>query len=223
MNQNSNIQAQHPTHATGILWTANVISYVFHPILMPLVMTFVLHKLTPAGFSGVTDKTFYLWTVSVGMTTLFFPLFSIGLMKPLGFLKSLKMPTAQDRIIPLMISMIFYFWISHVFNSMQGANVPLILKVLFLGNFWGIILIFLVNIFTKISMHTAAAGGVIGNILVLMILSPVDMEIPLFVSLLIAGVIGTARLITGSHQRGDVWLGYIIGILVQLGAWVYFR
>ena len=79
----------------------------------------------------------------------------------------------------------------------------------------------MVNIFTKISMHTAAAGGIIGNILVLMIISPVAMEVPLFVALLLAGAIGTARMVTGAHQRGDVWLGYIIGILVQLGAWVY--
>ena len=119
--------------------------------------------------------------------------------------------------------MIFYFWVSHVFNMMPGVNVPLILKVLLLGNFWGIIVLFMINIFTKISMHTAAAGGIIGNIIVLMIISPVNMEKPFFVSLILAGIIGSARMIIGAHQRGDVWLGYIIGILVQLGAYLYMR
>ena len=223
--ESNNIKSvpQPKTYPKAILWLAECVSYLFHPIVMPLLMAYVLRRLTPISFSGVDDKKFGLWLISIGMTTVFFPLFSIGLLKPLGFLKSLKMPNAQDRIVPLMITMIFYFWISHVFNSMPGVAVPLILKVLLLGNFWGIILIFLVNIFTKISMHTAAAGGIIGNILVLMIYSPVDMEMPLFISLIVAGVIGTARLITGAHQRGDVWLGYLIGIIVQLGAWVYMR
>lgn len=133
------------------------------------------------------------------------------------------MPTAKERTIPLMTSMIFYFWISHVFNSMPGVTVPLIFKVLFLGNLWGIVALFMVNIFTKISMHTAAAGGMIGIILVLMKLSPVNMTLPLFVAIAVAGVIGTARMILGAHQRGDIWLGYIIGILVQLGAYVYMK
>jgi hypothetical protein len=77
-------------------------------------------------------------------------------MKPLGFISSYKMPTARERTIPLMATMIFYFWISHVFNNMAGA-VPQVLKVLLLGNFWGIIVVFIVNIFTRVSMHTSAA------------------------------------------------------------------
>ena len=196
---------------------ANIVTYVCHPIFMPVVMAFVLYEITP--FAGVSQHQFNLWLLSIAITTLFFPVFSIGLMKPLGFITDFKMPSAKDRIIPLMVSMTFYFWISHVFNSLPNANVPLILKVLLLGNFWGIIILFLINIFTKISMHTAAAGGMVGNIIVLMMSSAVDMEKPFFISL----IIGTARMILGAHQKGDIWLGYIIGILVQLGAYWYMK
>jgi hypothetical protein len=171
----------------------------------------------------VPPKQLGLWFISIGITAVFFPLFSIGLMKPLGFIDSFKMPTAKERTIPLMVSMIFYFWITHVFNSMPGTPVPLVLKVLLLGNFWGIICMFMINIFTKISMHTATAGGMIGIIIVLMILSPANMIIPLFAAIIIAGIVGTARMILGSHQGGDIWLGYIIGILVQILAYLYMR
>ena len=202
---------------------ASIISWVCHPVFFPLVMAVVLYKLSPASFDGVTPKQLGLLFLSIGLTAVFFPLFSIALMKPLGFIGSYLMPTARERTIPLMATMIFYFWISHVLNSMTGTAVPLILKVLFLGNFWGIILVFLVNIFTKISMHTTAAGGMIGIILVLMITSPANMIMPLFIAILIGGTIGTARMILGAHQRGDIWLGYIVGILVQLGAYVYMK
>lgn len=202
---------------------AEIISVICHPVFFPLVMTYVLYKLAPASFEGVPQKQLGLWFLSIGITAVFFPLFSIALMKPLGFIESFKMPTAKERTIPLMAAMIFYFWVSHVFNSMPGTPVPLILKVFLLGNFWGIILIFLVNIFTKISMHTSTAGGMIGIMTVLTIISPADMTIPFLVSIVIAGIIGTARMILGAHQRGDIWLGYIIGILVQLAAYVYMK
>ena len=203
--------------------TASVLSYVFHPIFMPTAMTYLLFRLAPVSFTGISDHQLSLWLLSIGITTLFFPLFSVGLMKPLGFLKDLKMPDSKDRIIPLMICMTFYFWASHVFDSIPNVAVPVILKVLLLGNFWGIIALFMINIFTKVSMHTAAAGGVIGNLIVLMIISPVDMVAPLFAAIIFGGILGTARLLLGAHQRGDVWLGYIVGIVVQLGAYLYFR
>jgi len=201
---------------------AHIVSFICHPVFFPLVMAYVLYKLAPSAFEGVAPKQLGLWFISIGFTAVFFPLFSIGLMKPLGFIGSFQMHTARERTIPLMATMIFYFWITHVFNSIPGA-VPLVLKVLLLGNFWGIIILFLINIFTKISMHTSAAGSMIGILLVLMMTSPVNMTLPLFVAIAVAGIIGTARMILGAHQRGDIWLGYIIGILVQLGAYAYMK
>ena len=200
---------------------AHIVSFVCHPVFFPLVMALVLYKLSPADFMGFSNKQVGLWFISIAFTAVFFPLFSILLMKPLGFITSYHMPTARERTIPLMASMIFYFWITHVFNNIQGP--PLILRVLLLGNFWGIICLFMANIFVKVSLHTGAAGGMIGILIVLMKVSPADMTIPLFVAIVAAGVIGTARMILGAHERGDIWLGYIIGIAVQYGAYIYLR
>lgn len=214
---NTGVDSSKSPAITGL---ANIVSVICHPVFMPLVMSIVLWKLAPAGFTGMSDKQLMLLFVSIGVSTAFFPLFAILLMKPLGFISSYKMPSARERTIPLMATMIFYFWISHVLSNMAGA-VPQILKIMMLGNFWGIILIFIANIFTRVSMHTAAAGGIIGIIIVLMMSTSVNMILPLFAAILLAGIIGSARLYLGAHQRGDVWLGYIIGIIVQLGAYIY--
>ncbi|PQJ11012.1 hypothetical protein CJD36_013670 [Flavipsychrobacter stenotrophus] len=202
---------------------ASIVSYICHPVFMPLIMAFTLSLLSPVSFAGITPKQQGILLLNVLISAVIFPLFSIALMKPLGFINSFHMRTAKERTIPLMVTMIFYFWLSHVFNSMTAVPVPLILKVLMLGNFWGVIVLFVVNIFTKISMHTAAAGGMLGIIIVLMISSPVNMVIPFFVAMAIAGFIGTARLILGAHQRGDVWLGYLVGIAVQIAAYYYMK
>lgn len=219
----ANLRKPKPEQPKALRVLAMCISYICHPVFFPLVMAVALSRLAPAVFMGIPEKQLGLWFLSIGITAVFFPLFSILLMKPLGFIGSFQMPTARERTIPLMATMIFYFWITHVFNSMPGTPVPLILKVLLLGNFWGLVGLFMINIFTKISMHTAAAGGMIGIIIVLMIISPVNMVTPLFAALVIAGIIGSARLVVGAHQKGDVWLGYIIGILAQLCAYVYMK
>lgn len=202
---------------------AIIISYICHPVFMPLVMAFVLSRIEPELYAPfIADPKQKLWLINIGLTAVFYPLFCVLLLKKLDFISSYTMPTAKERTIPLMATMIFYFWVSHVFNSVPAA-IPLSLKVLLLGNFWGLILIFIVNIFTKISLHTSAAGCMIGVILVCMIHGSVNMTIPLLVSIVIAGIVGSARMILGAHQRGDIWLGYILGILSQLGAYVYLK
>lgn len=200
---------------------AYIASYVFHPVFMPTVMTLALYKLAPVSFAGIQPRQFNQWLLSIGITTLFFPLFSVVLMKGLGFVESIHLRTAKERIIPLVATMIFYFWAAHVYNTIP--NVPLILRVLLTGSYIGIIVMFLINIFMKISMHTTAAGGMIGVLIVLMMVSPVNMVIPLFAALAIAGIIGTARMLLGTHRIWEIWLGYIIGVLVMLAAYLYHK
>jgi hypothetical protein len=198
---------------------ANIVSYVCHPVFMPTVMTFVLYKLSPTSFIGV--KHFNMLLISIGLITIFFPLLSILLMKGLGFVESIQLHTAKDRIIPMIATMIFYFWAAHVYDNVAGT--PLIVQVLLLGAFWEVIVLFMFNIFVKVSLHTGGAGGMIGVLIVLMITSPVNMTIPLFVAIIIAGIIGSARLILGAHIRGEIWAGYITGILMELAAYWYLK
>jgi hypothetical protein len=202
---------------------AKVVSYVFHPVFMPGAMAYILYMLTAdTEFAGIPKGSFYRWLAMIVLNTAFFPLFTVALLKGLGFIKSIHMTEQKDRIIPLIACMIFYFWANFVIgNPLSGA--PLILHTLTLGSFWGIIVVFLVGIFYKVSMHAAAAGGMLGILLVLMFISPVNMVMPLFIGLIIAGIIGTARMILGAHRIWEIWLGYFIGIAVQVAAYLYLR
>lgn len=200
---------------------AHLISYMFHPVFMPTFMTLVLFTLAPVGFAGLTSKQKTTLIIPIIINTLFFPLLGALLTKGVGFIESIHMKTTKDRIIPLLISMIFYFWAYHVYKNAEMFHAPEILLVLLLGSFWGVIAVFMCNIFVKISMHTAAAGSMIGIMMVLMFNSPVNLVLPFFLILIIAGLIGTARLILGTHTRAEIWLGYIVGILAQVGAYWY--
>lgn len=198
---------------------ATIVSYLFHPVFMPTIMAIALYLLSPVSFKSLAPDMLKFRLGTVVLLTIFFPLFSVLLMRKLDFIQSIHMRDPKDRIIPLITIMVFYFWVQQVFSNLKDS--PPIIKILMLGAFWGIIILFLISIFFKISMHTTAAGGMVGILIVLLFTSQVNMLAPLLVSLIIAGIIGTARLLLGEHRQPEIWLGYIVGIVVQLAAWGY--
>jgi membrane-associated phospholipid phosphatase len=207
---------------------ASFISYVFHPVFMPVINTLVLYALTKSNFAGFNTNHLYQLLFTTFLNTVLFPLFATFLMVKLGFVSSIKMPNSKDRIIPLMASMVFYFWIYQVFKNFGeyeqvGDQALFIYKIFFLGNFFAIIGVFLVNIFTKISMHTAAAGGSIGILLVLAIIGKVNIILVLIAALFFAGIIGTARIILKQHNPFQIWTGYIIGAVAMFIAYWLWR
>lgn len=204
----------------SLRFPARIISYIFHPMFMPLVMAIVISYLNKSEFVAVTNAQRSSFVLNIILNTIFFPLITTLLLKALGFIESIQLKTNKERIIPLIATMIFYFW---NYWSLKHINAPLSLRVLMLGAYWGVIAVFMANIFMKVSMHTAAAGGAIGIVIVLMMIGNYNLLIPLLLTVLVGGIIGTARMVLQAHKPGEVWLGYLIGILVQLGAYLYLK
>ncbi|MBW7913020.1 MAG: hypothetical protein H3C54_04810 [Taibaiella sp.] len=196
---------------------ATIVSYMLHPVFLPILMTWVIYAITPMSFVQYEGKLSLVF-IQIALATIFFPLLVVGLLKALGFITSIFMRTQKERIIPLIATMMCYWWISHVFKNLDA---PLVLQVLLRGAYWSIIVLFICSIFFKISMHTMAAGGMLGMLIVLMIVTPVSMAVPFIAGLLIAGASGTARLLLGAHTQFEVWVGYILGVLVMLAAYWY--
>lgn len=192
------------------------VSWIFHPVFMPVAMVIFLSFISPENVRALDNNQKMQWLGNIIVNTLFFPMVATFLMKALGFIESIHMRNAKDRIIPLIATMIFYFWAYQVFKNI---NSPFLLRVFLLGNFWGLILVFLVNIFLKISMHTAAAGGAIGIVIVCTIIGKVNIIFPLLGVVFIAGLIGTARIILKAHKQIEIWIGYFVGILAQVAAY----
>jgi hypothetical protein len=74
---------------------------------------------------------------------------------------------------------------------------------------------FFVNIFTKISLHSLGAGGLVGLTLAMVRYSTYDLRIILVVILIITGLTGSARLVLKAHTPTQVFLGYFAGFLGQ--------
>lgn len=213
----SNTKSQSPI----LKWISIVISYLFHPLFAPVFLTWVLVTLMPASFASLKQEHIVFLLLRVAYMTAFFPLLTVLLMKGFGFAESIQLKNHKERIVPIMATMIFYFWAYWVVKNDTSLQAPTLLKSLFLGSFWGIILLFMANIFVKVSLHATAIAALPGLLFVLLFVSSVNMLLPLSFAIILAGIVGSARLYLSAHKSSEIWFGYIIGIVTQLGAYWY--
>lgn len=198
-------------------WVASFISYIFHPLFIPLYVTGFLLFLHPHAFAGQSHYEKVMKLISIAFSVTFLPLFSVMIMKQLGFISSIKLRTQKERIIPYATVLVFYFWIWYVFKNQ--ANVPDYFVKFLLGSFLALIVAWLCNIRWMISMHGTAMGAVVMFFLLQVIYQNDDTGLYLTIVLLIAGLVASARIIVSDHSRHEVYLGLIMGMLSQLIAW----
>lgn len=224
------------TSNKGLRFVANAISVVLHPVFMPLICCAILYVTLPYLFAGTSPKILSGWLGMIIINTVIFPVLLMLLLKGLGFIKSIYLKDVKERVIPLIGIMVFYFWAYWVVRNVgvpgapdaawpakvvAGPRVPDLAHILLLGNFWGLIVVFLVTIFFKISMHTSGVGALVGFVMVMMIVTKSFLLFPLLIALVAAIIIGWARYNLGAHSRQQLWLGYAVGILAQLAAYLY--
>ncbi len=203
-----------------IRFFAYVFSYVFHPLFIPLYVTYYLAFIDIGYFNGITntEKIWVLLRVAINMV--FFPAVSVLLLKGVGFIDSIFLKTQKERIIPYIISNIFFFWMFLVFRNQP--EIPSILTAFVLGVFLSSSLAISANIYFKISMHAIGAGGLIGLMLVILFTSKYySLTLPFAIALFISGIVCTSRMMVSNHTQKDIYSGLFLGIIGQV-AGAYF-
>ncbi len=211
------IQSSHqqdPAPAPGYLaWPARVLSVIFHPIFVPLYVCAFIVYVHPSYFAGLSDTIKLRSMLVMLQNAVFYPLFSIVLLKAVGFIESVFLRTQKDRIIPYMACGIFFFWTFTVFK--EQAMFPRILPAFMLGVFLASSAALIANIYFKISMHAIALGGWLGIFLVIARDNSMLMTWPIASVLLITGLVCTARLLVSNHSNKDIYSGIFVGLLCQ--------
>lgn len=195
---------------------AHIVSYVLHPLFVPFVVAWIILYQHPIHIL-LTDAPIRLRIIAmVFINTVLFPGIFVSLLWRLKFLPSLYMTTRKERIIPLTVSILFYFWAYYVGRNIEA--VPAALQQWLLGVFLASCAAMFTNIFFKISLHSLAAGGAVMFFVLSM---KVDSNWPswwLVPAVLLAGLVGTARMVLKSHEPGEIYAGYLAGAICQLAA-----
>jgi len=221
LNASSSIEENRTTilgadQPAGIKFFAHLFSYFFHPLFIPVYVTWFIAFVHPAYFSGFNPQQKIWIIIRVAYTMVFFPFITVLLLKGLGFSKSIFLKTQQERIIPYIACGIFFFWAYLVFRNQP--EIPKILTAFTFGVFLSSSAALLANIRMKISMHAIGMGGLVGIFLVIMFQHTMLMTWPLSLALLIAGFVCTSRMIVSDHTQNEIYSGLSLGLASQFVA-----
>lgn len=200
-------------HSSLTRFFAHVLSYVFHPLFIPLYVTWFLAFVHPSYFSGfsVLGKKKILLLITINAFA--FPAITVLLLKALGFIDSIFLKTQKDRIIPYIASGTFFFWTQYVLREQN--YVPRILVAFMFGVFISSSAALIANIYYKISMHAIGMGGLAGLFLVIMQQNTMLMTWPLSLVILLAGLVCTSRMIVSDHRPKEIYMGLLVGLVCQ--------
>lgn len=212
-----------PAFSPAVKSLAQVISYLTHPLFLPLLVTFLILQSIPEYLVGFKVQSkrfpFDMLYFRVAIISIGFPLLTILLLKALNIAKSIYLESQKERIIPYVAMLTYYFWAFYAFQ--QEGRAPRFYTAFFLGIFLSISIAFISNIFVKTSMHTVGWGGVIGLLLSLMWGMHMNVSVPLVITFFVAAIVATCRMIVKAHTPREIYLGFLIGIGSQLIAcWI---
>lgn len=208
-------QVQFPLAQPSYLKVAGkIISYLFHPLFMPVYVAAYLIYLHPYSFAVFDSKQKLIRLISVFVITAFFPAITVFLLWRLGFAQSIFIRTQKERIIPYVSSIIYFFWAFYVSKNLQGT--PDTLTSFFLGIFLAASVALIANNYFKISMHALAAGGCAMFMMILGIVSGESMGFAIAIATMLAGLICTARLLVSDHSPFELYSALVVGATAQL-------
>lgn len=199
--------------------TAQLISYLFHPLFIPTFFMLYLIRVVPFEFVGITDWQLKMRVFSVFWLTAFFPAFAVFLLWRLKFSESIFLRTQKERIVPYVITMFFYWWMYYL--SRNFTDQPLALKFFYFGIFISSSIGLIVNNFIKVSLHAMGVSGLLMAVILVSFYYPINNFVWVAIAILLAGVVLSARMIVSDHTRQELIIGFAIGILTQLMAYFW--
>lgn len=199
---------------------AQLFSYIFHPLFIPVIATWYLAFNLQGYFTGISPHDKLLTIIKVAVNTVFFPGVTILLLKAVGFIKSIFVKTQRERIFIYVIANFFYFWMYLVFRSQP--EVPPILTGFIFGIFLASSVGLIANIYFKISMHALGVGALSG-LMLLIVFSGVSYNVflPATIAFLITGIVCTSRLIVSDHNPFEIYSGIFFAIICQCIAYAF--
>jgi len=202
-------------------WT---ISAIAHPLLVLTYGLILIISFNPFLFGVSSVKEEIPLILICFAYTFLLPLISIIFMKLIGLVSSLSLPAKEDRIGPLIICIVFYTWFT--INLYRNSDIPILVGLFAFGSVIGLSISFLINIFSKISLHTVAWGGLMGLVVIMLwyfgyhtlSISNWDVHIRLILIIitLVSGLVSTARLLLSAHEPKDIYGGFLVGFTSQL-------
>lgn len=181
---------------------------MFTPFYLPVVGLASLLLFSYLGMLPWTYKFFLLAMVCI--FTILLPTALIRLYRRYQGWSLLELGSKERRMVPYIISILCYLCCYYI---MDITHVPHFMGSILIAALVIQIVCAMVNLKIKVSTHTAAIGGVAGALAAFAMIFRFNPVWWLCVVILLAGVVGTSRMVLRQHSLHQVVLGFLLGII----------
>lgn len=199
---------------------ANIISTLFHPLLMItygiiLSLLYTYLAIYPTNMKLIMVGGAFVCTAVI-------PGLFILLLKFSGSVSDLELSNRRERVLPFLI-MIFSVLVYVFF--VRRLQVPFWLTGLLIGVAFSLLLSLLINFYWKISVHGMGIGALLGAVMGISRIHMMNSYILFIILILIAGLVATARIILNKHtpmqMYGGICLGFICTFVASILSYLY--
>lgn len=199
--------------------TALFFSAVFHPLLLPSYLYYVVCYHLPELVQRPPLPNRWRLVGLVMLFTFALPTLGTVLLLRAGLISgTLELRERQQRPLPLLLATIGFGAAAALFGTTPETLAPL-LRYMMAGMALTVLLTLLVSLRWKISAHGAGVGGTVGLFALLYMSTPQTTPVlwGLLGSLAMAGTVLKARLLLQAHTPAQAWVGFALGAGLVIG------
>ncbi len=188
-----------------------LISYIFHPLFIPILGTLTYFIVTPK-YSPLELQSGNILPIFI--LTIIIPIISFFILKNIGLVSSIFMPTIKERkyafyisialLLLVLVKVIPNNYTPEIYNFFLG----------FLSATFASLLLLFFNF--KSSMHLMGMGSILMYVISLSIHFEINITLAIGFITLTTGLVATSRLYLNAHTRPELFVGFLIGLTSQL-------
>ena len=196
---------------------ARAISVILQPLLIPTYGFIILFGMNTVFSLSINPSQKWMIMSVVFLTTILFPAIMIFFLMKMGVISSLNLRSRQERVLPFLITGIFYYLVYYMLKQLQISP---IYSYFMIGTTFVIVVAMIINFFWKISIHMISMGGMLGAFLGLSFVMMIDLTPLLLLIIFASGLVGFARLQLNAHTPAQVYSGFVAGFALMLGLFI---
>ena len=193
-----------------IAGVANFMSSALSPILMPTYGVFLVMWVSVLCLLPYGTRVAVL-LVCMGITCIL-PLIFLSVLRHFKLIKDLHVEVREQRFLPYLFTALCYIAAAYY---LYYCHSPQWFIMFMVGSAVTVLVMMLINLKWKISAHMAGIGGVVALVYQIHVqgLSAFDLFWLLCFTIIVAGALGSARLVLKRHDTLQVLAGVVLGFL----------
>ena len=205
------MEEQHIVADRTLIRTARVISAIFTPFSIPFLAFLILFLFSYLRIMPIQYKLIVLGVVY--SFTILMPTLTIFLFRKINGFSPEDLGERKRRFMPFLLTITSYVF---CLVMMHRLNIPWYMTGIILAALIMMVICIVVNLKWKLSEHMAGVGAIVGGLVSFSALFGYNPVWWLCLFILIAGVLGTARIILQHHTLGEVLVGFAVGLICSL-------